>query len=282
MIETMRGLAATSSRIADLVDRQERETRIVVDEVVEPPRPQAVAGDDSVAVVRLAAAGHHAGLDEIDDAIGDDVAVDAEVAAVLEVPQRLVGNAAEPDLQRRAVVDDGGDVARDPLRGLARRRMAVFRHRRVDADQRIEAVEMDEAVAVGARHRRVDLGDHPARDGQHRRREVDGDPEADEAARIGRGDLKQRDVDRQPAARQQARHLLEADRHVVELTAAARPRTSLPTKNVRWRYRVPARPPPAAAAEVVTKLTNSRSAGPGRIASSSASRLRGAAQPVPR
>jgi hypothetical protein len=50
-------------------------------------------------MARLAAIRHHACLDKVDDAVGDDVAVNAEVAAVLQVPQRLVGDAAEPDLQ---------------------------------------------------------------------------------------------------------------------------------------------------------------------------------------
>ena len=142
--------------------------------------------------------------------------------------------------------------------------MAVFRHRRVDADQGVEAVEMDEAFAVGARHRRVDLGDHPVGDGEHRRCEVDGNPEADEAAGVGRRDLEQRHVDRQPAGSR---------------AASAPPRgRSAHSRADRWP-RGPARrcrrrrfdggtgspeaPSPAGRAAVVTKLTNSRSAGPG-------------------
>ena len=78
---------------------------------------------------------------------------------------------------------------------------------------------MDEALAVGARHRRIDLGDDAARDAQDRRCEVDGHAEADEAAGIRRGNLKQGHVDRQPSARQKFRHLLQRDRHVVELAA---------------------------------------------------------------
>ena len=84
--------------IADLIDRQEQETRIVIHEVVEPPRPQAVAGDDPIAMARLAATRHYAGLDQIHNAVGDDVAMDAEVAPIREMAQRLVGDAAQPDL----------------------------------------------------------------------------------------------------------------------------------------------------------------------------------------
>ncbi len=146
--------------------------------------------------------------------------MDAEIAPVPEMAQRLVGDAPQPDLQGRAVVDDRGDVARDALRDLAGLRMTILRHRHIDLHQGIDAVEMDEALAVGARHRRIDLRDHAARDAEHRRREVHGHPEADEAAGIGRGDLKQRHVDRQQPARQERRHLLEGDGHIVELAAA--------------------------------------------------------------
>ena len=220
----MRGFAAIAAGSQTWSIGQEREPRVVIHEVVEPPRPQAVAGDDPVAVERLAAAGHDAGLHQIDHAVGDDVAVDAEVAAVLEVAQGLVRHAPEPDLQRRAIVDDGGDVAGDHLGGLTGWRMAVLRHRRVDAHQGVEAVEMDEALAVGARHRRVDLGDDVPRDAEYRGGQIHGDAQADEAARVRRGDLEQGDIDRQPARRQQLRHLLQANRHVLELIAGRRGR----------------------------------------------------------
>ena len=78
---------------------------------------------------------------------------------------------------------------------------------------------MDEALTVSARHRRVDLGDHAAGDAQNRRRKVHGHTETDVASGIGRRHLKQGHVDRQPPARQEFRHLLERNRHVVELAA---------------------------------------------------------------
>ena len=192
---------------------------IVVDEVVEPPRAQAIAGDDAAVVARLAATGDHAGLDELYDPVGYDVTVDADVATVPEMTQRLVGNAPEPDLQGRAVVDDRSDVTRDALRDLADLGMAVLRHGRVDLHERIEASEMNEALTVSARHRRVDLGDHAAGDTQNRGRKVHGHTETDVASGIGRRHLKQGHVDRQPSARQEFRHLLERNRHVVELAA---------------------------------------------------------------
>src|SRR5262249_23310545 len=73
--------------IADPIDRQEQKIGIVVDEVVEPPRAQAIARDDAALVTRLAATGHNAGLDELHDPVGYDVAVDTDVAMVPEIAQ---------------------------------------------------------------------------------------------------------------------------------------------------------------------------------------------------
>ena len=50
--------------------------------------------------------------------------------------------------------------------------MKILRDRHIDVHHRIEAVEMDEAVPVGARHRWIDLRDNPTRDAQDRGREV--------------------------------------------------------------------------------------------------------------
>ncbi len=108
---------------------------------------------------------------------------------------------------------------RNALRDLAGLRVQVLRNGHIDVHERIEAIEMNEALAAGARHRRIDLGDDPARDAQDRRCEVDGYPKANEAAGIRRGNLKQRYVDRQPSARQKFWHLLQRDGHVVELAA---------------------------------------------------------------
>src|SRR5262249_24423579 len=156
------------------IDRQEQKMGIVVDEVVEPPRAQAVAGDDAATVARLTAPGDHAGLDELHYSIGHDIAMDAEISVTLEMAEGLIGNAPEPDLQRRAVLYDRCDVARDALRDLGDLGMPVFRHRRVDFHERIEMLEMDEALTVRARHRWVHLSDHATGDPQNRWREVDG------------------------------------------------------------------------------------------------------------
>ena len=140
-------------------------------------------------------------------------------------------------------------------------------------------LEMNEAFTARARHRRVDLGNNAAGNAQNGRCEVDGHTKADIASGIGRGHLEQSYIDRQTSARQECRHLLKRNRYVVELTALGEALYIAADEKVLWRWELPVF---GGSAEVVMKLTNSRSGGPGCIASSPASRLRGAAHPVPR
>src|SRR5262245_13902331 len=99
--------------------------------------------------------------------------------------------------------------------------MHILCNRCIDLHQRIEAVEMHEALAVGARHGWIDLCDNRARDAQDCWREIHGNAEADKAPSVWRRDLEQRRVDRQPSARQQTGYFLQRDGHVVELAAAS-------------------------------------------------------------
>src|SRR5215510_4500026 len=151
-------------RMAHLIDRQECETWVVVYEVIKPPGAKAVAGDDAVAMTRLTATGHHACLDQVHNSIGDDIAVDAEIAPILQITQRFIWDAPQSDLQRRTIVNDRCDITRDTLRNLADLRMNILCNRCIDLHQRIEAVQMNEALAVGARHCWIDFRNNHARD----------------------------------------------------------------------------------------------------------------------
>ena len=83
-------------------------------------------------MTRLAATGHYAGLDQVHDAVSDDVAMDAEVAPIPEITQRLIWDPAQADLQGRAVVDDRGDIACHTLCSLADVRMKVLSDRHIN------------------------------------------------------------------------------------------------------------------------------------------------------
>src|SRR5262249_13416178 len=98
--------------------------------------------------------------------------------------QRLIWDPAQADLQGRAVVDDRGDIAGHTLCDLADARMKILSDRRINPYYRIKSGEMNKALAVGARHRWIDLRDYGARDAQDRGREIHGHSEADKASGI--------------------------------------------------------------------------------------------------
>src|SRR5262245_52690181 len=98
--------------------------------------------------------------------------MDTEIAPIREITQRLIWDTPQSDLYRRAILNDRGDIARDALGNFANLRMKILRDRRIDDHHRIEAVEMDEALPVGARHRWIDLRDNHARDAQDSGRKV--------------------------------------------------------------------------------------------------------------
>src|SRR5215471_18049053 len=56
-------LAGDLLGMAHLIDWKEMEAGIIVDEIVQPARSQAVTSDDTIAITRFAATCHHAGLD---------------------------------------------------------------------------------------------------------------------------------------------------------------------------------------------------------------------------
>src|SRR5262245_18625851 len=98
--------------------------------------------------------------------------------------------------------------------------MNILCDRHIDLYQRIEAVEMHKALAVGAWHRWIDLRDNGARNTQYCGRKIHGDTEADKAPGIRWRNLKQSHVDGQSSTGQQSRYFFQGDGHVVQLPAA--------------------------------------------------------------
>ena len=99
----------------------------------------------------------HARLDEVDDAVGEHLGVDAEVDLVEQAREDGVGNGADAHLECSAVGDEGRDVRRDRgLDGVGIRRR-VIGHRPVRVDEGGDGAERHDRVAVRARHLLVDL-----------------------------------------------------------------------------------------------------------------------------
>jgi hypothetical protein len=95
----------------------------------------------------------------------------------------------------------------------------VLGDRLVDPDCGGEAAVVHEAVAVRARHARVDLRDHHVRRVDRRARDVDRDAERAVAVLVGRRHVHQRHVERQHLLPEEGRHLAEEGRHVVGIAA---------------------------------------------------------------
>ena len=208
-------LLGDDERVVDVFRRMEREPRVVVDVVVEPPGSHAEAGDDLALIERLAAPVDGARLDQLDDGVGEHLGVDAEVLLVLEVRHHRLRNRADAELDRRVVLDQGGDVFADLARFRVRLGHLHLDQRRVGGHEHVDVVDVQEPVAQRARHVGVDLGDDEAGVLRGALDDVDGDPEAAHAPAVRRAHLDEGYIQRQLAGREQAGNVGQEDGRVV-------------------------------------------------------------------
>ncbi|OPZ59249.1 MAG: hypothetical protein BWY87_01098 [Deltaproteobacteria bacterium ADurb.Bin510] len=178
----------------------EFEERVVVDIVVEPAAAHAETGDHLAGVDLLLAVGDDAGLDQVDDAVRDDLGMDAQVAFVEQVWKDRAGNAADTGLDRGLVLDQVGDVLADALDHVARGLGFEFDQAGVVLDKGVDLADVQKAVAQGARHVGIDLGHHVLGRERSGLGDIDRNPQADVAVLVGRADHDQRHVDRQSPA----------------------------------------------------------------------------------
>ena len=113
LIDTKPGFGGDDARVVDVADRPQLEGRVVVEEAVQPVGAEGEGADGLGPVEVLADAVDDAGLDEVDDAVGQQLGVDAEVAMVGEGGEDGVRGGADADLDRGAVGDAFGDVGGD-------------------------------------------------------------------------------------------------------------------------------------------------------------------------
>ncbi len=99
-------------------------------------RPEHEGRDRFAAMQRLALAVDDTGLNEVDDAVRKHLSVNAEVAAVVQTGEHGFRNAADPRLQRRAVGNERGDVARHLQMQVSELFGTVFEQRAVGFDDR--------------------------------------------------------------------------------------------------------------------------------------------------
>ena len=128
---------ADQRRVVGAVAGMELDERVVVHEVVEALGADDEARDDASGVDALAPVGDDARLDQIDDAVREHLGVDAEVVLVVEAAQHGVRDCADAHLQRRAVLDQRGDVLADGLLHGVDGRDGWLVQRPVGVDERV-------------------------------------------------------------------------------------------------------------------------------------------------
>jgi hypothetical protein len=178
--------------------------------------------EDVPAPVRaLAPSGHHAFLDQVLHAGGEQLGVDAEVLAVGEAGGDGVGDAADPELERRAV----GHVRRD---GLADHVVFGGEGATLELDQRLAVLDdrvdlrdVQHGVAERSRHELVDLDDQPPSLARRGGRVADGRAEAHVAGAIHRRHDRHEGVERDLLL-EQARDLVEVRGNVVDARRVVR------------------------------------------------------------
>ena len=140
--------------------------------------------------------------------------MDRQAAPIRQVGQHRVRYAAEAHLQRRAIVDQPRHVPGNLLGHSVCRVVHVLGHRAVDEDEPTNSFRRDAAVPLRARHVGVDLRNDLASRECGRLRHVDRDAEAASTVRVGRSDLHERDVERDPLVAEQLGHVRLLDEAV--------------------------------------------------------------------
>ena len=155
-------------RVVRVVDRPELDPRVLVQEGKELPGPHGAGRHGLTAVRALTCPGDHPALDEIDEALREELGVHAEFAMVVEKTEHVLGNRADADLQRGAVGDSLGHERCDPAVGVALRMGGNLEEGRVGLAPTDDLTDVDLVVAEGPRHVRIYLDEkgHPPDQGR--------------------------------------------------------------------------------------------------------------------
>src|SRR5690606_36996064 len=181
-------------RIVDVLRRVQFDHRIIVHKIVKALRAEHKSGDNLAGMQGFRFVVDDSTLNQIDHAVGEHFAVNAEIASVTEIAKHRVGNAADTHLKGASIVNQVGDVAGDPLLQQRRFSEANFRQGIIDLDEIGNFGEVNETVAERARHLRVHFGDHDAGDFGSGFGHADFDAKRAKAMFIGRRDVNQRHI----------------------------------------------------------------------------------------
>src|SRR5229473_2238220 len=158
--------------------------------------------------------------------------MDSQLAAVAQPGHDRVGNRADADLNRHAVIDIAANVARYRLLDRPNRTRLVLDQWPRRAHDMRKVLLGERAVAIHPRHLVIDLGNHGARLLRRELSEIICDTEAVLALLVGRAHLEEDDVARDDPAHEVFRDMGKLHRNDVESAGAGEvaPRTSAPIR----------------------------------------------------
>jgi len=145
-----------------------------------------------------------------------------EVAVFLQGTRHGLRRVAKAELERRTIIDKLRRVAPDPAVALVEFRRLHLRQVRFLFDEPVDVAHRNEAVAMRARHLRVDLCDHRARRFHRRLDHIHAHAQRALAVLVRRAHLDQGHIDRQWAFRKQGGHFRQGTRRVIRRPALDR------------------------------------------------------------
>jgi hypothetical protein len=188
---------------------------VVVDPLIEVAASHEERRDRLAGEQRLLPPGDHALLHEVHHAVGEHLGMHAEVAVVGQRSQHRVGDLPDAELECGSVGDQARDVPRDLRRHLIRRLGGQLGQVVVNGDERVDPVEVNERVAVGARRLGVHLGQDEIGGFHGGAHDVDRHAETHVPVPVRERHLDHRDVDTDPPALDERRDLRQEHGHEV-------------------------------------------------------------------
>ncbi len=148
--------------------------------------------------------------------------MNAKVALISKTRQDSIRYAADAHLQRGAIGNKRGNIARDAHMHVAHRFDGEFEQRPAGLNNRGDVAYMDDIISVRAGHPLVDFSDNQlcaSRRGEHA---FNRGSQAHEAVLVGRRKLQQRHIDGQRAALDQVFNFAEEDGDVIDASGSHR------------------------------------------------------------
>src|SRR5262244_3756473 len=84
--------------------------RIIVDKAVKRVIANTITRDDLLRINGLRGPRDNSVLDQINDSVGNQIGMDAEILTISEILKSLIWDSAEADLKGRAVLNHSGDI----------------------------------------------------------------------------------------------------------------------------------------------------------------------------